>query len=116
MQRATTTRASHAVDVEPHILPRQMVGQWLAMGTPFGLLLLDPRTVLFFAGEVTVEIFKSERQLIGIESLGATTELHSLELLDDRLESLDLAVPMFNRADNIADQAMQKCCFCRETF
>ena len=82
--------------------------------TTFGLLLLDMRTALVFAGEITVEILRTERQLIGIEALGAASELHSLELFDDRLEALDLAVAMFDRADNIANQAMQKCCFSRE--
>ena len=82
--------------------------------TTFGLLLLDMRTALVFAGETTVEILRTERQLIGIEALGTASELHSLELFDDRLEALDLAVAMFDRADNIANQAMQKCCFSRE--
>jgi hypothetical protein len=68
----------------------------------------------FFAGELAVEIFKPERQLIGIEALRTAAELHSLELFDDRFEALDLAVPMFDRADNIAEQAMEKVCICRE--
>jgi hypothetical protein len=84
------------------------------MARPFGLLLLDPRTALILAGEIAVEIFKPEYQLVGIEALGTAAELHSLELFDNRFEMLDLAVPMFDRTDNIADQAMQKCCFCRE--
>jgi hypothetical protein len=46
---------------EPHILARQMIGHLLAMGRPFGLLLLDPRNAPVFAGEIAIEIFKPER-------------------------------------------------------
>ena len=81
-------------DIEPHILARQMVGQRLAMGRPFGWLLLDSRTVLPFAGQIAFEIFKPNRKLIGIEALGTATELRALGLVDDRLEALDLAVAM----------------------
>jgi hypothetical protein len=61
-----------------------MVGQRLAMGRPFGLLVLSPRTLLFFAGEIAVEILKPERQLIGIKAFGTATELRALQLFDDR--------------------------------
>jgi hypothetical protein len=57
-----------------------MVGQRLAMERPFGLLLLDVRTILFFAREIAVKIFKPERKLIGTEALGTVVELHSLQL------------------------------------
>jgi hypothetical protein len=75
------------VDIEPHILARQMIGLRLAMGRPFGVLLLDPRTVLF-AREIAVEIFKPERQLVGIEALGTAAELRALQLLDDRFSDV----------------------------
>ncbi|MEY9495933.1 hypothetical protein ABIF33_004953 [Bradyrhizobium elkanii] len=114
MQRAAAAGADHAVDIEPHILARQMIGQRFAMGRSFGWLFLGSRTVLFFAGEIAIEIFKPERQLVRIEALRTTAELRALQLLDDRLETLDLTIAMFNRADNIANQAMQKWCFCRE--
>jgi len=77
-------------------------------------LLLDLPNALFFAGDIAVEIFKPKRQLIGIEALGATAELRALQLLDDGFETLDLAVAMLDRAGNIANQTMQKGCFCRE--
>src|SRR5207248_3077600 len=114
MQRTATAAAGHVVDIEPNIHTRQMLGKWLAMGRPFGLLVLGPRAALFFTGEIAIEIFKPERQLIGIEALGTAAELHSLELLDDRFEALDLGFAMLDRADDIADEAVQKCCFCRE--
>ena len=44
MQRTAAAGADHVVDIEPHIVTWQMVGQRLAMGGPFGLLVLDPRT------------------------------------------------------------------------
>ena len=108
MQGPATAGASHVIDIEPHMLARQMIGQRFAMGRSFGLLLLDPRTVLFFTGDIAVQIFKPERELIGIEALGAAAELRALQLLDDRFEALNLAVAMFDSADNIANQAMQK--------
>jgi len=114
MQRTAAAGAGFIVDIEPHILARQMIGQWLAMGRPFGWLLLDRRTLLFFATEVGVQIFKPERELIGIEALGTTAELRALQLLDDGFEALDFGIAMFDSADNIAHQAMQKCCICRE--
>jgi hypothetical protein len=64
-----------------------MVGQRLAMGGSFGLLLLEPGTALVFAREIAVEILKAERQLIGIKALGTTTELRPLQLFDDGFES-----------------------------
>src|SRR5579859_2758245 len=114
MQRTTTAGAGHLINIEPHVLTWQMIGQRLAMGRPFSLLFLDPRTVLLFPGEIAVEILKPERQLIGIEALGTAAELRALQLLDDGFETLDLTVAMFDSADNIANQAMQKCCICRE--
>jgi hypothetical protein len=47
-----------------------MVRQRLAMGGPFGLHVLDPRTALMGTGEIAVEVFKPEGELVGIETLG----------------------------------------------
>src|SRR5206468_3534873 len=41
-------------------------------------------------------------------------ELHPLKLLNDRFETLDFGVAMFDRGGDIANQAMQKRCICRE--
>ena len=114
MQRAAATGAGHVVDIEPYILARQMVGQRFATGRSFGWLLLSRRTALLFAGEIAFDLFKSERKLIGIETLGTAAELRALQLLDDRFEALDLGVAMFDSAGNVANQAMQKYCICRE--
>ena len=66
------------------------------------------------AGEIALEVFKPEGELVGIETLGTAAKLRALQLLDDGSETLDLAVAMLNRAGNIANQTMQKCRFCRE--
>ena len=92
MQRTTTTAADIAGDVEPNVLARQMFGQRFAFGTSVVGLGDDYRTALLNAGNVAVEVFKRERQLIGIKAFGATPELRPLQLLDDGLEALDLTV------------------------
>ena len=114
MQRAAAAGADRVVYIDPHIFALQMVGQWLATRGPFCLLVLDLWTALVFAGEIAVEIFKSERQLVGIDAFRTAAELHSLQPFDDRSQALDLTLAMFDRADNIADQAMQKFYICRE--
>ena len=58
MQRAAAAGADHVVDIEPYIVAWQMVGQRLAMGGPFGLLVLDPRAALMGTGKIAVEVFK----------------------------------------------------------
>lgn len=73
------------------------------------MLVLYPRTALMGTREITVEIFKPERQLIGIETLGTATKLRALQLLDNGFQALDFAVAMFDRGGDIANQAMQKC-------
>jgi len=78
MQCAATTRAGQVVDVEPHILARQMIGQRPAMGRPFGWRLLSRRTAPLFAGKIAFDLFESERKLIGIEALGSAAELRAL--------------------------------------
>src|SRR5262249_15755653 len=114
MQRATAAGTGDAVDAEPHILARQMAGQRFVTGRPFGWLLLSRPTALLLAGEIAFDLFKPGCELIGVEALGTAAELRALQLLDDRFEALDLAVAMFDLADNIAHQAMQKFCFYRE--
>jgi len=98
MQCAATTRAGHVVDIESHVLPRQMIGQRPALGRPFGWLLLSRRTALLFAGKIAFNLFKSERKLIRIEALGSAAELRALQLLDDGSEALDLGVAMCKSA------------------
>jgi hypothetical protein len=54
VQRTAAAGADHIVDIEPHIVAGQMVGQRLAIGGPFGLLVLDPRTAFMGTGEIAV--------------------------------------------------------------
>src|SRR3546814_20218160 len=44
-----------------------------------------------------------------IEAFGASPELHPLELFDDRLEPLDLAVTVLDDGRHVAHQLVQKC-------
>ena len=69
-----------------------MIGQRFALRASVVGLGDDYRAALPDAGNVAVEVFKRERQLIGIQAFGATPELRSLQLLDDELEALDLTV------------------------
>jgi hypothetical protein len=114
MQRTAAAGADHVVDIEPHIVTWQMIGQRLAMRAPFGWLVLDPRTALMGAGEIAVEVFKPEGELVGIEMLGTTAKLRALQLLDNGFQALDFAVAMLDRGGDIAHQAMQKRRICRE--
>jgi hypothetical protein len=60
------------------------------------------------AGNVAVEVFKRERQLIGIQAFGATPELRSLQLLDDELEALDLTVAAVDDNSHLAHPTVQQ--------
>ncbi|KJC54179.1 hypothetical protein UP10_40660 [Bradyrhizobium sp. LTSPM299] len=77
MQRAAAADADHVVDIEPHIVARQMFGQRLTVGGPFGWSVLDPRATLLGTGDIAVEVFKPEGELVGIETLGTATKLHA---------------------------------------
>ncbi|UVK57268.1 hypothetical protein DBIPINDM_005826 [Mesorhizobium sp. AR02] len=80
MQSAAAARADGAADVEQDVLSRQMIGQRLTMGWPLGRLFFDTGTALPDAGDIAIEVFQGERQLIGIEAFGAPAELRPLEL------------------------------------
>src|ERR1700737_2401141 len=92
MERTTATAAGITSDGEHNVLARQMIGQRFAFRASVVVLGDDDRTALPDAGNVAVEVFKRERQLIGIKAFGAAPELRPLELLDDGLEALDLTV------------------------
>ena len=66
------------------------------------------RLVGFGAGDVGIEVFESEGQLIGIQALGAASELPPLKLLDDALETFDLIVAGLDDGCHVAHQAVQK--------
>ncbi len=62
----------------------------------------------FRAGDVGTEILDPKRQLIGIEALGPASELPSLKLLDEALETVDLVVAVLDDGCHVAHQAAQK--------
>ena len=72
------------------------------------------RTLLLLAGEVAVDLFERERQLVGIKALGPTAKLRPLQRLDDRLQALDLAVAMLDGDGHIANEMLQKGRFGRQ--
>jgi hypothetical protein len=43
-----------------------------------------------------------ERQLVGIKTLGTTPKLRAVKLFDDRLETIDFAVPMLDCRGDVA--------------
>ena len=114
MQRAAAAAADHALNVEADVFARQMAGQRLATRGPFGRLLLAMRTLLFFAGKIAVDLFERERQLVGIKALGPTAKLRPLQLFDDRLQALDLAVAVLDGGSHIANEMLQKSRFGRQ--
>ena len=93
-----------------------MIRQRLAPRPRFERVRCGDRKALPDAGNVTVEIFKSERQLVGIQAFGATPELRPLQLLDDGLEALDLTVAAVDDNNHLAHQKMQQRCNGRQIF
>jgi hypothetical protein len=67
-----------------------MIGRRLAQRPRFERVCCDGRSARPDASNVAIEVFKRERQLIGIEAFGATPEMRPLHFLDDELETLDL--------------------------
>ncbi len=112
MERTAAARARLAVDIEPDILARQMIGQRFAPGPRLGRRFLracfDRRTAFANARDIAVEVLESERHLVGVEAFGAASELRPLELLDDELKALDLAVAAFDDGRHVAHQMVQK--------
>ena len=64
--------------------------------------------VSFRAGDIGIEIFQPEGQLIRVESLGAASELGSLKLFDEALETFDLVVAGLDDGCHVAHQVVQK--------
>jgi hypothetical protein len=116
MQRTTATAADIPGDSERNVLTRKMIRQRLAPRPRFERVCCDGRTALLDAGNVAVEIFKSERQLVGIQAFGATPELRSLQLLDDGLEALDLTVAAIYEDCHLAHQTVQQRRIGRQIF
>ena len=101
-----------ALHIERHVLARQMVGKRKAPGRGpglgFDIVGRQHRLMSFRAGDVGIEVLESEGKLVGIEALGAASELGSLKLFDEALETSDLVVAGLNGGCNVVHQAMQK--------
>ncbi len=61
----------------------------------------------FRAGDVGTEVLDPEGQLIGIEALGAASELGSLKLFDEALETFDLVVAGLDDGCHVAHQVVR---------
>lgn len=92
MDGAAAVRAATVRDVDQHVFARQVVGKRLALRLRLGGRLEHPRTATFRVRQVRLDVLQGERQLVGIQALGAAAELRPLQLLDDRLEPVDLPV------------------------
>ena len=114
MQRAAAAAADHALNIEADLFARQMARQRFATRGPFACLPFVTRTLLFFAGKIAVDLFERERQLVGIKALGTTAKLRPLQLLDDRLQALDLAVAVLDGGGHIANEMLQMSRFGRQ--
>ena len=89
-----------------------MIGQagTVVRCTP-GLLLFagrQRRRISLRSGDIGIEIFQPEGKLIRIEALGAASELGSLKLFDEALESSDLVIAGLDDDRHVAYQAVQK--------
>ena len=80
--------ADHAVDIEPDIFARQMIGQRFATGGPFGLLALSSTAdaSLRTRARSLSRSSSASANLVGIEALGTAAKLRPLQLLDDGAE------------------------------
>ena len=109
VKSAAAAAANLTFDIEPNVFTRQMIRQSSASRLASSELRRRPSGWLFLdAGNVAVDIFQAERELVGIDALGAAPELHSLQLFDDRFEALDLTVAVVDGSGNVAHQTLQK--------
>ena len=100
MKRAAALWAGMDLDIDGHIFTRQMF--WKAAVAWRSLRGITIRLCCRQAGldtcNISIEIFKTERQLIGIETLGLPSKLVALQLLDDLPELLDFSPGISNLA------------------
>lgn len=85
-----------------------MIGQWFAAGSGLDRRWFGPGLALLNLGDIRIQIFKAQRQLIGIEPFRPAPEPHALQLFDDLLEPLDLAVTVVDQRDHVAHQTVQQ--------
>jgi hypothetical protein len=92
VERATAAGTDALINIDRHILARQMVGKSLPMGRRLrtDIRRRCSRMACLQAGNIGVEVFQSESKLVAIDPLRAPSELRALESPDDELQSLDL--------------------------
>jgi hypothetical protein len=110
MKLATTSRTAITVDIDQHLLADKVLGQRL---TPWdtrnrGSILVSVSVALPDPGDITFQVFKRQRQLIGIKPLGASAELGALQLPNDLLQAVDLAVAVIENGGHVAHQLVQQ--------
>ena len=109
---AAAAGALIARHIERHVLALQMVGKrrapWCGSGSGLGIARRQHDLTGFRVGDIGVEVLDPEGQLIGIKALGAASELGSLKLFDEALETSDLVVAGLDNDGHVAHQAVQK--------
>ncbi len=110
VKAAATVGALIAVYVENDVRARQMVGKrrasWRGCGT--GIVRRRHRLTGFQMGDNGVELFEPEGELIGVKALGPPSELPSLKLLNDALETFYFVITCLDGDRHIAHQTVQK--------
>ena len=92
MERATTAGTGALINIDRHILARQMLGKSLpaCRSLRTDIVRRCCRMVRLQAGNIGVEVFQSESKLVAIAPFRAPSKLRALEAPDDELEPLDL--------------------------
>src|SRR5215475_12914890 len=92
MECTAAARAGFTVDINRHILARQMAGKSLPPQLALGasIALRSRRVICLRPCHVGVEVFQTEGKLIAVDPFRASSELQPLEPLNDEPKSLDL--------------------------
>ncbi len=116
--RVESTAAAGAeacVEIGRHLLPRQMSRQLAARRSPGRLARLGRRAALQDLGDIGVEVFEAECQLVRIELFGAMSELRPLQLPHDEPEPLGFGLDLsqlgsirLNPRRHLAHQTVQQ--------
>ena len=97
-----------ALDIEHDIRAWQMARKSRAPWRGRGMVPRRFRAGGFRSGDIGVEVFKPESQLIGVEAFGPASEPSALKLSDDALKAFDLVVAGLDDSRHVAHQMMQK--------
>ena len=94
MERTAAARTDVPIDINFHILARQMAGKSLPpqLAIAAGIVRRSLRVTCLRACNVGVEIFQPESKLVAIDPFRPSSELRPLEPRNDEPESLDLSL------------------------